>query len=101
MNEKKEEVSPMSKEEAQTAVADLEGWQLSERGDAIVRPFEFKNFAESLEFVNKVGQLAEVANHHPDFSFGWGYCHVVLMTHSIGGLHPKDFEMAAKINGIA
>ena len=60
----------------------------------------FKNFIESQSFVNKVGDIAEKENHHPDISFGWGYCKVKIFTHAIKGLAESDFILAAKIDKI-
>lgn len=62
------------------------------------RVFRFKNFREALEFVNKVGELAEEQGHHPDISFGWGYVGVTVWTHKIDGLTESDFIFAAKVN---
>ena len=64
------------------------------------RPNKFKNFEESQNFVNKVGNVAEAENHHPDISFGWGYCKVKIFTHAIKGLAESDFILAAKIDKI-
>jgi len=91
-------VTPLSAEEIEKLLQDLDDWTLSEKGVSIARSIKFKNFKESLAFVNKVGDLAEEEGHHPDFTFGWGYCHVVLMTHAINGLHENDFIIAAKID---
>ncbi|MGD8430181.1 MAG: 4a-hydroxytetrahydrobiopterin dehydratase, partial [Ectothiorhodospiraceae bacterium] len=60
--------------------------------------YKFKNFAQALEFVNKVGELAEGEGHHPEVSFGWGHAEVEIWTHKIGGLHQNDFILAAKID---
>ena len=60
----------------------------------------FKNFIESQSFVNKVGDVAEKENHHPDIYFGWGYCKVKIFTHAIKGLAESDFILAAKIDKI-
>lgn len=60
--------------------------------------YKFKDFAEALAFVNKVGALAESADHHPDIEFGWGRAKITLWTHKIGGLSENDFIMAAKID---
>ena len=62
--------------------------------------FKFENFAESQKFVNKVGNIAEDENHHPDISFGWGYCKIKIFTHAIKGLAESDFILAAKIDKI-
>lgn len=91
-------VHPLSMDQAIELQKDVPQWEISEKGISIVRTVKFKNFKKALEFVNKVGEIAEKEGHHPDFSFGWGYCHVVLMTHSINGLHENDFIMAAKID---
>ena len=66
----------------------------------MIKKFNFKNFKESQIFVNKVGDLAEQENHHPDLSFGWGYCDVKIFTHAIKGLAESDFILAAKIDKI-
>lgn len=92
--------APLSRSEAEKLQKQVPQWEISEKGISLVRSFKFKNFKQSLSFVNKVGELAEEQGHHPDFSFGWGYCHVVLMTHAINGLHENDFIMAAKIDKI-
>ncbi len=62
------------------------------------RRFRFKNFREALDFVNRVGELAEEQGHHPDVSFGWGYAEVTIFTHKIDGLTESDFILAAKIS---
>lgn len=74
----------------------LDGW--SADGDVIKRRFEFKNFAESLEFVNRVGVVAEEADHHPDITFGWGYAEIATTTHDRGGITDVDFALAEKVN---
>ena len=65
---------------------------------ATTSSFVFKNFLESLDFVNKVGKIAENEGHHPDFSFGWGYVKINISTHAIEGLSENDFILAAKID---
>ncbi len=62
------------------------------------REFKFDDFKQALDFVNKVGQLAEEQNHHPDIYFTWGKAKISLRTHKIDGLHKNDFIMAAKID---
>ena len=63
----------------------------------LTKKFMFKNFLESQNFVNKVSNVAEQENHHPDISFGWGYCIIKIFTHAIKGLAESDFILAAKI----
>ncbi len=76
-------------------------WTLTHDATRIERPFRFADFVAALDFVNKVGALAEEEEHHPDIAFGWGYATVELYTHKIKGLHENDFIMAAKIDAIA
>ena len=64
----------------------------------LIKDFKFKNFIESQNFINKVGEIAEIENHHPDISFGWGYCSIKIFTHAIKGLAESDFILAAKID---
>ena len=66
----------------------------------LVKDFKFKNFKESQNFINMVGEIAEKENHHPDISFGWGYCSIKIFTHAIKGLAESDFILAAKIDQI-
>ncbi len=60
------------------------------------RTFKFKNFAQALEFTNKVGAIAEQEDHHPRIVTEWGRVTLQFWTHTIGGLHKNDFIMAAK-----
>ena len=73
-------------------------WKLSENNDLISRRFELNNFAEALELVNKIGELAENQQHHPDINLGWGYVEIYLSTHDIGGISDKDITLAQAID---
>lgn len=90
--------SPLSSTEIDSRLSSLDGWQL-ERGE-IVRTFTLHNFCGSLDFVNRVGELAEAAGHHPDIDIRYNKVHLALVTHDAGGLTEKDFALAAKINGL-
>ena len=92
-------IPPLDRAEAETYLKEVPGWDLIE-ATRIQRKFKFKNFVEALSFVDRIGELAEQEGHHPDISFGWGYCTVTLYTHKIKGLHENDFIMAAKINDL-
>lgn len=71
-------------------------------GDEIVREWKFENFAEAVGFVNRVAELAEAANHHPDILIhGWNKVRLSLMNHSAGGLTEADFALAGQIDGMA
>ena len=66
----------------------------------ITRLFTFPDFKQALDFVNRVGELAESQGHHPDILLTWGKAEVTLWTHKINGLTESDFIMAAKIDGL-
>ncbi len=85
-------------DEIRDHLGDLDGWKV--QGEWLKKRFDFRNFAESLAFVNKVGELAEAADHHPDFRFGWGYVEIELTTHDRNGLTKKDFDLAKRIEAI-
>lgn len=71
-----------------------------EKDQALVKEFEFLNFATALAFVVRIGELAEVANHHPDICLSWGKVVVSLTTHDAGGVTDVDRQMAAEIDKI-
>ena len=60
------------------------------------RDYRFKDFREALSFVNRVGEMAEQQNHHPDLLLSWGRTRVTVWTHKIDGLTESDFVFAAK-----
>jgi len=89
-------VPPMERAKAEGMLKQLErGWQLNKDGH-LERLYTFKDFAQALDFVNKVGVVAEAEGHHPDLYLAWGKCKVELWTHKINGLTESDFYMAAK-----
>jgi 4a-hydroxytetrahydrobiopterin dehydratase len=88
----------MTAEEASAQTDRTKGWKVD--GDALFKRFEFANFAESLAFVNKVGEIAEAADHHPDITFGWGYAELRTTTHDRGGITDVDLALVGKIDRI-
>ena len=95
-------MEPMSAKDAQAMMPELEpDWMLIDDAHLLVREFEFKDFKEALAFANKVGEIAEEEQHHPDLSVAWGRVSVELTTHAIGGLSENDFIVAAKIDELA
>jgi 4a-hydroxytetrahydrobiopterin dehydratase len=71
-------------------------------GDAIVREWRFRDFGGAMNFVNRVAEAAEAANHHPDILLhGWNKVRLSVTNHSAGGLTAADFELAATIDGLA
>lgn len=91
-------VAPFNREEAQVLMKQLSGWTLSGDDRWISKEFKFKDFAEALAFVNKVGRVAEEEGHHPDVQVSWGKVVTELTTHAIDGLSENDFILAAKID---
>ncbi len=75
-------------------------WEIEDWHE-LKRRFKFKDFAEALLFVNKVGTLAEGEGHHPNITFGWGYAEITTYTHAVDGLSENDFILAAKIDALA
>jgi 4a-hydroxytetrahydrobiopterin dehydratase len=76
----------------------LAGWQRAQ-GSEIERELSFAEFAAAIDFVNRVAELAESANHHPDiFLHGWNKVRLTLSTHSQGGLTEADFKLASQID---
>ncbi len=88
----------MSREEAEALLEKVEGWKLKE--NKIQRTYRFKDFKESMKFVNRVADLAEEEGHHPDIAISWNKVTLTLTTHAISGLSQNDFILAAKINKI-
>src|SRR3989338_5247368 len=74
-------------------------WSIKDNHE-ISRRFIFKNFAEALAFVNKIGSIAESEGHHPTIKFGWGYAEITTFTHTVDGLSENDFILAAKIDAL-
>ncbi len=80
----------------------VDGWDIIKNKDLFMleKSFTFKNFMDSQNFVNKVGEISEKEGHHPDIIFGWGYAKINITTHAIKGLSENDFILAAKIDKI-
>jgi 4a-hydroxytetrahydrobiopterin dehydratase len=84
------------------AVAEgLQGSAWKREGEAIVRDWTFADFKEAITWVNRVADVAEEANHHPDISVhDWNKVRLTLSTHSVGGLTQGDLDMARRIDDI-
>jgi 4a-hydroxytetrahydrobiopterin dehydratase len=84
---------PLSTQEIASHLSKLPGWQV-ENGE-LTRTFNFKDFLGALAFVNRLGERAEEAGHHPDIDIRYNRVRVGLVTHDAGGLTEKDFVLAA------
>ena len=87
----------LSADEVDAALAE-QGIAWEHVGDELVTTVELRDFAAALAFVNAVGAAAEAANHHPDIDIRWNKVHLVLTTHSAGGLTVLDLALAAAID---
>jgi len=96
-----EDVSPLSGDDLR-AIHDRLGnnWQIVDER-YLEKEFSFKDFQSALDFINKVGELAEEADHHPELSFSWGRATIRISTHSIGGLSEADFIFAARCDRLS
>jgi len=94
---------PFDKSEIHKYLKKIDGWEVKsneKKSFYLEKEFKFKNFKGSQVFVNKVANIAENEGHHPDLTFGWGYCVIKIFTHAIQGLAESDFILAAKIDKI-
>jgi 4a-hydroxytetrahydrobiopterin dehydratase len=85
--------------EIDLALQTLRGW--TRNGNSIMRTFQFGNFLEAMEFVNKIAAAAEAANHHPDILINYNQVTLTLVSHDSGGVTQRDVRMAGKISEIA
>ena len=90
-------VPPLQGEQIKDLSTQLDGWQVIKEHH-LQKTYPFKDFREALEFINRVGALAEEQGHHPDICFGWGKAEITIWTHKIDGLTESDFVLAAKID---
>jgi len=92
---------PFDKSQIHKYLKKIDGWDVIKDEKNIFfleKIFKFKNFLDSQNFVNIVGEISEGEGHHPDILFGWGYAKIKITTHAIEGLSENDFILAAKID---
>lgn len=90
-------------EEIAEYMAELPDWEIVEAGGVkqLRRQYKLKNFAQALDFANKVGEIAEQEDHHPSILVEYGKVTLTWYTHKIKGLHVNDFIMAARSDRLA
>ena len=94
-------VAPLSREQADDFMKDLHGdWTIDEAGKEISRTCSFKNYYQTMAFVNALAWVAHGEDHHPDIEVGYSRCHIRYSTHAIGGLSENDFICAARIDAL-
>lgn len=77
-------------------LAELRGWTIE--GGHLTKTWRFPDFREGLRFVDRVGDVADEAGHHPDVYLAWGKVRIELWTHAIGALSEADFVLAARLD---
>lgn len=90
--------APLSQPEVNTLLKQLDGWAQHEQ--IIAKTFEFKNYYQTIAFVNVVAWLSHREDHHPDLSVGYSKCRVEYTTHDVSGLSENDFICAAKVDAL-
>jgi len=93
-------VAPIEPDRTRRLLAQIPQWTLEEPAQALLRTFPFKNFYETMAFVNAVAYIAHREDHHPDLQVSYKECVVRYQTHAINGLSENDFICAAKIDGL-
>ncbi len=94
-------VEPLNNEQAGELLASLHtDWSIAEDGKEISRTYRFKNYYQTMAFVNALAWIAHGEDHHPDIEVGYNRCHVRYSTHAIGGLSENDFICAAKLDAL-
>ena len=92
----------VSEDEASLLIKEIEGWDLiNEDVKKLKKEFSFSNYSDSVDFSNKVADMAEQEDHHPQIILEWGKVTVIWWSHKIKGLHKNDFICAAKTNNIS
>ncbi|MDB5225491.1 MAG: Pterin 4 alpha carbinolamine dehydratase [Candidatus Adlerbacteria bacterium] len=92
-------VAPLIPEKSAELLKELDpSWMLIDGGRILATTYTFKDFVETINFVNKIAVVAEEEGHHPDLTISYNTLSIELMTHAIGGLSENDFILAAKID---
>ena len=93
-------VSRLDQEAATNLLAQTKNWELNDNATEIQRNYTFKNYYETVAFVNAAAWIAHQEDHHADIEFGYKNCRIRYSTHAINGLSINDFICAAKINDL-
>lgn len=91
-------VPPLSQPEIDGMMHKLQGWM--QQGKLISKTYEFKDYYQTMSFVNATAWVSNREDHHPDLEVGYNKCRVSFMTHAIDGLSENDFICAAKIDAL-
>ena len=89
-------IPKLTLDEAKKLLPQVPSWELEE--NLLRKNFKFKNFREAMKFVNRMAEIADGENHHPDFTVHFNRVEVEIWTHAVGGLSENDFILAAKLD---
>jgi 4a-hydroxytetrahydrobiopterin dehydratase len=89
-------VAALKGKELQDLARQVSGWKVVNEHH-LAREYAFPDFKTALEFVNRVGEVAEQEGHHPNIAFTWGKVEITVYTHKVDGLTESDFILAAKL----
>jgi 4a-hydroxytetrahydrobiopterin dehydratase len=90
----------LSEARTRELLPEVPGWELIEDGHALSKTFDFKNYYETMAFVNALAYMAHREDHHPDLGVHYNRCVVRFSTHDVGGLSENDFICAAKTEAL-
>jgi 4a-hydroxytetrahydrobiopterin dehydratase len=90
--------TPLGPDEVRALLPQAPDWSLDPSGESISRTYSFRNFYETMAFVNAVAWLAHREDHHPELQVSYRSCRVRYRTHAVGGLSENDFICAAQVN---
>ncbi|GAA5061931.1 4a-hydroxytetrahydrobiopterin dehydratase [Erythrobacter westpacificensis] len=93
-------VEKLGRSEAESALAELDGWEFDRDGDAMRKVFKFSDFSEAWGFMNRVALIAEKSDHHPEWFNVYNKVDITLTTHDAGGLSQRDVKMAKAIEAL-
>jgi 4a-hydroxytetrahydrobiopterin dehydratase len=91
-------IDPLTLEQVRPMLKGLQGWAID--GKMIAKTYEFKNYFETMAFVNAAAWVSHREDHHPDMLVGYNKCRVSYVTHAIDGLSENDFICAAKLDAL-
>ncbi len=92
-------MSKLSRQDSEARLRGLKGWKLA--GEAIEKTYQFRAYMEAISFINRVAEVAEREEHHPDIYNSWRTVRLSITTHDEGGLTEWDFDLARQIDALA
>ena len=93
-------IPALTRDEINNFLPQVKDWKVSDDSKSITRRFSFKNFYETMAFVNAVAWISHQEDHHPDMEVGYNYCLMKYNTHAVNGLTQNDFICAAKVDAL-